>query len=343
MKQLYLLKKQNRQLKVLLSIGGWSYSIQYPIVATNPTTRRNFATSAVKLVTDWGFDGVEIDWEYPSTPEQAAGFVLLLQTLRNEFDAWAKYNAPGYHFLITIASPAGPATYNLLDIKGMDPYVDSWNLMAYDYSGSWDTTTGHQANLFPDPNNTLATKFSTDQAVSDYIAKGVASSKIILGIPTFGRAFELTNGIGLPYLGVGAGSPRLKQPGLWLYKELPRAGATEVYDNVTKSTYSYDNVTHELISYDNVKSALAKRSYVFSKGLGGVAFWEGSGDKTGNDSLVSTLASQMGVLNNQLNLLNYSTSQYDNIRTGVQFPEAVTTSRAPLAVAAVRTHDLKHG
>ncbi|ROW16307.1 hypothetical protein VPNG_01776 [Cytospora leucostoma] len=341
-KQLYLLKKKNRQLKVLLSIGGWSYSIQYPIVATNPTTRQTFASSAVKLVTDWGFDGVEIDWEYPSSPEQAAGFVLLLQTLRNEFDAWAKYNAPGYHFLITIASPAGPATYNLLDITGMDPYVDSWNLMAYDYSGSWDTTTGHQANIFPDPNNTLATKFSTDQAVSDYIAKGVASSKIILGIPTFGRAFELTNGIGLPYLGVGSGSPRLKQPGLWLYKELPRPGATEVYDNVTKSTYSYDNVTHELISYDNVKSVLAKRSYVFSKGLGGVALWEGSGDKPGNDSLVSTLASQMGVLNNQLNLLNYSTSQYDNIRTGVQFPEAVTTSRAPLAVAAVRTHDFKH-
>lgn len=321
-KQLYLLKQQNRQLKVLLSIGGWTYSDQFPDVVANQDTRQTFANSAVKLMTDWGFDGIEIDWEYPSDAVQAANLVSLLQVLRYELDRWATQNAPGYHFLITIASPASAASYSIMDLKGMDSYVDSWNLMAYDYAGSWDNTTGHQANIYPNPKNPESTKFNTDQAVSDYIASGIAASKIILGMPTFGRTFESTAGIGLPYNGVGSGSPRLKQPGLWLYKELPRAGATEVYDNVAKASYSYDNATHELISYDNVRSAIEKKSYVFSKGLGGVVFWEASGDSNGNDSLVSTLAFAMGELNNQLNLLSYPTSQYDNIRNGTMAVKA---------------------
>lgn len=176
---------------------------------------------------------------------------------------------------------------------------------------------GHQANVFPNPGNPEATKFSTEQAVSDYIARGVAASKIILGMPTFGRSFEATAGLGLPFTGVGSGSPRLKQPGLWLYKELPRAGAAEAYDATAVTSYSYDNATRELISYDNVRSALEKKSYVFSRGLGGVVFWEASGDRGGSDSLVSTLAFAMGDLNNQANLLNYPTSQYDNIRSGM--------------------------
>lgn len=192
--------------------------------------------------------------------------------------------------------------------------------MAYDYAGSWDTTTGHQANIYANPNNTESTKFSTEEAVSDYIARGVLPSKIIMGMPTFGRAFESTAGLGRTFSGIG--SPRLKQPGLWLYRELPRAGATEMYDDVAKASYSYDNVTHELISYDNVRSAEAKKSYVFSRGLGGVVFWEASGDRNGTDSLVSTLAFAMGELNNQMNLLSYPTSQYDNIRNGMAVAKA---------------------
>ncbi|ROW11509.1 hypothetical protein VMCG_01553 [Cytospora schulzeri] len=321
-KQLYLLKQQNRQLKVLLSIGGWTYSDQYPDVAANPAARETFASSAVKLITDWGFDGIEIDWEYPSDTVQAANMVSLLQVLRYELDRWTAKNAPGYHFLITIASPAGGVTYSIMDLAGMDKYVDSWNLMAYDYAGSWDTTSGHQANIYTNPNNLESTKFSTEQAVSDYIARGIRPAKIILGMPTFGRTFEATAGIGLPYTGIGSGSPRLKHPGLWLYRELPRAGATEIYDDVAKASYSYDNATRELISYDNVHSALEKKSYVFSRGLGGVVFWEGSGDRNGSDSLVTTLATAMGDLNNQENLLSYPTSQYDNIRNAMVVPEA---------------------
>lgn len=319
-KQLFLLKKQNRHLKVVLSIGGWTYSTNFPAVAADPVARLTFAASAVQLVTDWGFDGVEIDWEYPMNADEAANFVLLVATLRAELDAWTAQNAPGYRFLITIASPAAPVTYGILDLAGMDAYVDSWNLMAYDYAGSWDTTTGHQANLYPLPNNSLATKFNTNQAVDDYIAAGATASKIVLGMPTFGRSFEATTGLGQPFNGVGAGSARLKQPGLWLYRELPRDGATELYDDVAKASYSYNNATRELISYDNVHSAKVKRSFMLSKGLGGLVFWEASGDKSGTESLVAAVAEDLSGIVYPENLLSYNTSQYDNIRNGVPGP-----------------------
>lgn len=316
-KQLYLLKKKNRQLKVILSIGGWTDSPKFPAMAASATARQTFARSAVKLVTDWGFDGIDLDWEYPENPTQASDFVKLLAELRKQLSAWTAANAPGYRFLLTVASSAGPDHYNVLDLKGADQYLDSWNLMAYDYAGSWDTTAGHQANLFVDPGNPNAAKYSTDRAVRDYIAKGVPASKILLGLPTYGRSFDSTDGLGKSFHGVGPGSPTLQQPGLWLYKDLPRPGATEMYDEVAGASYSYDLTARELISYDNVRSAKLKGSYLKAKGLAGSFFWEASGDKQGAESLVGTLADSLGRLNGQRNLLSYPTSQYDNIRSGL--------------------------
>jgi chitinase len=316
-KQLYLLKKQNRQLKVILSIGGWNDSPRFPAMAASATARETFAKTAVKLVTDWGFDGVDLDWEYPDNAPQAADFEALLAELRKQLSVWTARYAQGYHFLLTVASSAGPSHYNVLNLKAADQYLDSWNLMAYDYAGSWDTTSGHQANLFPNPGNAAATKFSSDKAISDYIARGVPANKILLGLPTYGRSFDSTGGLGQPFLGVGLGSPTLQTPGLWLYKDLPRPGATELYDTAAGACYSYDPVARELISYDNPLSAKNKATYLKAKGLAGSFFWEASGDKPGVESLVGTLAGELGTLNTKPNLLSYPTSQYDNIRNGM--------------------------
>ncbi|TPX16745.1 uncharacterized protein E0L32_003686 [Thyridium curvatum] len=313
-KQIFLLKKQNRNMKVLLSIGGWTYSPKFPPVAASEAGRTKFAQSAVKLVADWGFDGIDIDWEYPANANEAQDFIKLLQACRQELDNYAQKNAPGYHFLITVASPAGPTNYNNMDMKGMDPYVDAWNLMAYDYAGSWDSTSGHQANIYMNSENAAATKFSTEKAIQDYLAKGISGKKIMMGLPLYGRSFESTNGIGQAYNGVGSGSI---QSGVWLYKDLPRSGAQEVYDNVAKASYSYDQGSKELISYDNVKSAVEKASYLSGKGLGGAVFWEASGDRSDDQSLVGTVAKQFGKLGSQQNLLSYPASQYDNIRAGM--------------------------
>lgn len=318
-KQLYLLKKQDRSLKVLLSIGGWTYSSKFSPVAADSKLRQNFVSSTVQLVTDWGFDGVDVDWEfnaYTPAPGDAQNFVLLLQELRSAFDQWAAQHAPGYHFLITVASPAGPATYGLLDIADMMQYVDSWNLMSYDYAGSWSNTSGHQANIYFDSSNMDATPYSTDQAIEAYLAKGIAPSSILMGLPLYGRSFEETSGLGDTYNGVGPGDG-LFGLGQWRYKDLPRSGATEHFDNVASATYSYDSSTDELISYDNVRSTVVKSAYLKGKGLGGAMFWSADSDKTGSDSLVATMAGQLGDLDGSENLLDYPTSQYDNIRGGM--------------------------
>ncbi|KAK0731812.1 glycoside hydrolase superfamily [Lasiosphaeris hirsuta] len=313
-KQLFLLKKKNRQLKVLLSIGGWTYSPKFPPVAATEAGRLKFAQSAVKLVQDWGFDGIDIDWEYPVNAAEAQHFVLLLQAVRQALDSLAAQHSPGYRFLITIAAPAGSSHYNVMDLAGMDPYIDAWHLMAYDYAGSWDSTSGHQSNLYANGANPQSTKFSTEQAVRDYLARGIPASKIVLGMPLYGRSFEATTGIGQPYNGIGAGSI---QSGVWLYRDLPRPGAQEAFDDVAQASYSYDPATKELISYDTVTSAVAKARYLVGRGLGGAVFWEASGDKTGSSSLVGTLAGQMGRLDPTENLLSFPASQYDNIRAGM--------------------------
>lgn len=313
-KQLYLLKKKNRGMKVLLSIGGWTYSYKFAPVAATAAGRQRFADSAVAIVKDWGLDGIDIDWEYPTNPTEGANFVLLLKACREALDAYAAQYAPGYHFVMTVATAAGAQNYKYLDFVGMDRYLDMWNLMAYDYAGSWDATSGHQANIYANPQNPASTPFNTDQAVRDYISKGVPAKKIAMGLPLYGRAFENTAGLGKPYSGVGAGTT---EAGIWSYKDLPRPGATEMYDDVAKASYSYNSATKQLISYDTVSSAVTKTAYLKSKGLGGAIYWEASGDKTGAQSLVGTVAQQMGALDSTPNLLSYPASQYANIRAGM--------------------------
>ncbi|XXH02113.1 Chitinase 4 [Hypoxylon texense] len=317
LKQLNLLKRRNRHLKVLLSVGGWTYSSNFKQPASTPQGRSTFASSCVELIKNLGFDGIDIDWEYPQSPAEAADFVALLRAVREAMDAYSRTLPTPYHFELTVACPAGAQNYSKLDLPAMDRLLDFWNLMAYDYAGSWDAVAGHQANLFPSGTNPRATPFSTAAALDYYASRGVRSDKIVLGMPLYGRAFQGTDGLGSAYSGVGEGT---WEAGVHDYKKLPLPGSTEHVDRDAGASYCYEPNTRTLVSYDTVDMARRKAHFLREeRRLGGAMWWESSADKDGPESLIANVVDVLGgpgSLDHTKNCIEYPHTKYDNLRSG---------------------------
>ncbi|KAG0706141.1 glycoside hydrolase family 18 protein [Suillus ampliporus] len=321
LKAIYNLKQQNRHLKVLLSIGGWTYSPKFHPIVVNPALRANFVRSAVRLLEDYGFDGLDVDYEYPSNEYQARGYTDLLRELRTGLDQHAQMKGINHRFLLTIAAPCGPDNYEKLHVHEMDHYLDFWNMMAYDFSGSWDSIANHQANIYGGP-------ISASQAISWYNANGVPRHKMVLGIPLYGRSFMNTSGPGAPFSGIGQGS---WEQGVYDYRALPLPGAYMFQDDKALASWSHDYQKQEMVSFDNEQVGYWKGDWIRREGLRGSMFWELSGDKgsmregmdggLGKDpapgrSLVATVKNAMGPLDLSPNWLRYEGSQFDNLRSG---------------------------
>ncbi|KDN52285.1 glycoside hydrolase family 18 protein [Tilletiaria anomala UBC 951] len=317
-KRFGLIKRHNRALKVLLSIGGWTYRSHFWPMAGSETCRQTFAQTAVQLLEDNGLDGIDVDWEYPADSEQAHAFTLLLQGIRSALDAaQAKRTSDPPRFLLTAAVSADKSKVQTMDLSGMDQYLDFWNIMAYDYAGSWSDLTGHHANLYNDSNTSPASEASGDDAVKTYTNAGVSASKLVFGLPLYGRAFASTAGLKATFQGVGPGS---WENGVWDLKALPHAGASVTEDTkYSGASYSYDPSQQLLISYDTPAIFDQKTKYINDKGLAGAMYWELSSDYTSSSSvtpMVLRVASKLGKLDSTNNCIDYPYSKFDNVRNG---------------------------
>lgn len=336
--QLYKLKQQNRNLKVILSVGGWSFRANFKPALATAAGRQKFCKSSLALIADLGLDGLDIDWEYPEDATDAANFVDTVQRCRKIYDEYAALNANGYHFHLGISAPAGPQRYTVMPVKEMDPYVDNWNLMAFDYQGpGFSNFTGHLSNVYAsksipeatngwDDVNQKFTPFNTKQAIDYYKANVASPSKIHLGMPLYGRSFanvvDLSKddrGLGQKFNGSGEGT---WEPGTLDYKVLPQNGSKVYTDKETLASWSWDANKKQLVSFDTPKVAAWKTDFLKKEGLGGAWWWESSGDQkiTSDKSLVSTVVKKLGGIKNlqqNVNNLYYPVSKYDNIRGAV--------------------------
>lgn len=242
----------------------------------------------------------------------------LLQTVRAALDAYGSSLSTPHHFELTVASPAGEQNLKNMNLPAMDQCLDFWNLMAYDFAGSWDTNAGHQANLFPSMTNPASTPFNAQAAIEYHTSHGVRADRIVLGMPLYGRAFENTDGMGKPFSGTGPGT---WEAGVYDFKKLPLEGAKEIWDQEAGGSYCYNGEKRELVSYDTLKMAMRKADWVKEVGLGGTMWWESSADGEGDKSIISAVADGLGgpdggELDTTENCLEYPETKYDNLRNG---------------------------
>ncbi|KAG9190922.1 chitinase [Alternaria panax] len=344
-KQLFKLKQQNRNLKVILSVGGWGYRDNFKPALATEAGRQKFCDSALTLIKDLGIDGLDLDWEYPEDETDGANLVDTLQRCRRTFDEYAVVNAAGYHFDLGVSAPAGPSRYTVMPIAEMDPYVDNWNLMAFDYQGpGFSNFTGHLSNVYPSSKNPKTTDgwdvvigdfvpFNTKEAIDYYKANVASPSKIQLGMPLYGRSFanvvDLSKdqrGLGQKFNGSGDGT---WEPGTLDYRALPQNGSKVYHDKETLTSWSWDKARKQMVSFDTPKVASWKTDYLMQEGLGGAWWWESSGDfpVTDDKSIIATVINKLGGEANfrqSWNNLYYPKSKYYNIRSAVNSTISLT-------------------
>lgn len=279
--QLKQLKEKHPHLKTLASIGGWTLSDTFSAVAKNPVTRQQFVKSCVKFCETYGFDGVDIDWEYPGfaahqgAPEDKENFTLLLAELHQA----AKAHQPP--LLVTIAAPAGPWHYKNMEVDQIHHYLDWINLMGYDFHGPWsggdDAVTNHLAPLYPTKEGHHL--LNVDAAVTYYLEQGVPPQKLVLGVPFYGRSYSQVSseadGLYANYKGPGSGTT--EEVGMRFFYDIKKnllPHYTYFWDDQTMTPYLYNPSKKEFISYDDEISIGLKTHYVKDRSLGGVMVWE---------------------------------------------------------------------
>lgn len=300
-RQLELLKQQHPHLKVMISIGGWTWSEHFSDVALTASSRQAFAQSVVDLFirgrfgAPWGdhpgiFDGVDIDWEYPTggglapgRPEDRQNFTLLLQELRAQLDAEGALT--GRHYELSIASGVTPARLAALEVPQVAATLDYFGLMSYDFHGAWDAVTNFNAPLHASSADPSPAPLDdcVEGAVRNALAAGVPAAKLVVGVPFYGRSWSgVTNaGGGLFQPAAGAG-PGTWEPGSLDYWDIAQNRLPVMQQFVHAEAgvpWLFDGST--FISYDDPASVGAKAAFTAGEGLGGVLIWELSGDLHG--------------------------------------------------------------
>jgi chitinase len=306
--QLKALKGLHPKLKVLMSLGGFTWSKYFSDAALTDASRKKLVSSCIDLFikgnlpdtpagTGAGvFDGFDLDWEWPGSegnagniirPEDRQNFTKLLAEFRTQLDAL------GRGYVLTAFLPAAPAKIDAgFEVNKIFKYLDWGTVQGYDLHGPWETTTNHQSNLFTSSLDPSSPRYSIADTVAAYLRRGAPARQLVVGVPFYSHGWA----------GVGAANHGLYQsstgpaPGTWEagsedYKTvapLVGFGYTRYNDLRSGASWLYNPTTGIFWTLDDPVVLTAKALLARAFGLGGLMFWELSGD-TADGRLVAAI------------------------------------------------------
>jgi chitinase len=268
--ELIKLKGRNPQLKVFISLGGWSGCATCSDVFSSKKGRKDFAKSVQQLCENFGTDGIDLDWEYPAIegfpghkylPSDKENFTKLVKRLRKTLGKKKEISFAAGGFKQYIDSS--------IEWKKVMKKIDFVNLMSYDLVNGYASVTGHHTALYSSPQQFE----STDQAVNQLIKFKVPKNKIIIGAAFYGKVWE----------NVADTANGLYQNGKYIGNIIFRNFDTQMsvdsgfayhWDSTANAPYSYNAEKKLFVTYDDKKSIMLKTRYAIAKGLGGIMFWE---------------------------------------------------------------------
>lgn len=271
---LIALKKEYPGLKIMVSLGGWGGCAPCSDLFSTAEHRAVFAKTTVALFNEYGIDGLDLDWEYPSIEGYPGhkyqiadkdNFTALVKALRKEM---------GQRYLLSFA--AGGFTKFLeqsVDWDAILPELDFVNLMTYDLVNGYSTVTGHHTPLTGYKKN----QESTQNCVNWLLAKGVPAKKLVIGAAFYARVWE-----NVPDINHGLYQPGKFKQGV-SFKNFPdyfshSSGYKYYWDKKSKAPYRYNATKKLFATFDDKRSIKAKIKYILRQKLGGIMFWELSED-----------------------------------------------------------------
>jgi chitinase len=303
------------------SVGGWTGSGGFSDMAHDHAARERFIVSSLEFLRRNGFDGIDIDWEYPGAigagcgagatcdrPSDKEDFVRLAREMRTAFDAAGA--ADGHHYRLTIAAGAdGKFAANATGpwLARLAASLDWVNLMSYDYHGTWERTANFVAPLRTEAGSPEGG--SVDSSVSLFIAEGVPAEKLVLGVPFYGKGWAgcapgPRGGLYQPCAELARPDHEATFEFAWLEDQgylaqdasgelaVPGRGFARAWNAAASEPSLFDAASGTFIAYDDERSMREKARYAKDRGLRGVMFWELTADRHGE--LARALASELG-------------------------------------------------
>ena len=297
------LKQLHPNLKVLISLAG---APGFSAAAATDAGRQAFVASCIDLFVTGNvasgisaagvFDGIDVDWEFPSAAD-TANVTLLMREFRKQLNALGRAN--DHHYLLTMFGPAGQQNFSNIELAQVGRTLDFYNVQGYDFHGTWETSTNHDAPLYDSPQDPVALEnFNIDYTINAYLQAGVPARKLVMGIPLYGRGWtgvpNIHHGLYQTSTGPAPFAPAdfLLTPGVETYLTLSTAtsqGYRRYFDQRRIAAWLYNPATQTFWTYDDPLTVRLKTIYIHRGGLGGAFVWAVKDDDA-NATLIKTMA-----------------------------------------------------